>query len=58
IENNNEVVISIRDNGEPFDILESHSEDNILSEIKVIRAISKNIEYSNVLGFNRIMIRI
>lgn len=55
---NGETIISIRDNGEAFDIIKNDSQDDMLSEIKVVQAISESIEYSNVLGFNRLVIKI
>lgn len=55
---NRETIISIRDNGEAFDFVKNDSQDDMLSEIKVVQAISESIEYSNVLGFNRLVIKI
>lgn len=52
-----ETVISIRDNGAAFDPTHT-ANDEELSSIKVIKAISKKVEYSRVLGFNRTIITI
>ena len=53
-----DAIISIRDNGESYDIVSSDSEENTLSEIEVVKAVSKSVEYSSVLGFNRLVIKI
>ena len=53
-----DTIISIRDNGEPYDIVSNDSEEKTLSEIEVVKAVSKSVEYSNVLGFNRLVIKI
>lgn len=53
-----DTIISIRDNGEPYDIVSNDCVDKTLSEIEVVKAVSKSVEYSNVLGFNRLVIRI
>ena len=55
---NGELIISIRDNGKPFDFTLDDNDKDTLSELKVIKSISKSVEYSNVLGFNRIIIHI
>ena len=34
------------------------SEEKTLSEIEVVKAVSKSVEYSSVLGFNRLVIKI
>lgn len=54
----NDAIISIRDNGEPYDIVSNDSEEKTLSEIEVVKAVSKSVEYSSVLGFNRLVIKI
>ena len=54
----NDAIISIRDNGEPYDIVTNDSEEKTLSEIEVVKAVSKSVEYSSVLGFNRLVIKI
>ncbi len=49
-------VISVRDNGEEFNPLESGKpEPNPLS---VVKAISEKVEYSRVIGFNRTIIKL
>ena len=53
-----DTIISIRDNGEPYDIVSNDSEEKTLSEIEVVKAVSKSVEYSSVLGFNRLVIKI
>lgn len=53
-----DAIISIRDNGEPYDIVSNDSEEKTLSEIEVVKAVSKSVEYSSVLGFNRLVIKI
>lgn len=54
-----EAIISIRDNGEAFDPIKfNNNSEKMLSEIKVVQAISKSIEYTNILGFNRVIIKI
>ena len=53
-----DTIISIRDNGEPYDIVPNDSEEKTLSEIEVVKAVSKSVEYSSVLGFNRLVIKI
>lgn len=53
-----DTIISIRDNGAPFDIQQAEESDEFLSDLKVVESVSKNVEYSNVLGFNRILIKI
>ena len=53
-----DAIISIRDNGEPYDIVLNDSEEKTLSEIEVVKAVSKSVEYSSVLGFNRLVIKI
>lgn len=51
----NNMIVSIRDNGDEFnpnyDII-----DDEISPLKVIKSISKNIEYTRTLGFNRTII--
>ena len=54
----NDAIISIRDNGEPYDIVSNDSEEKTFSEIEVVKAVSKSVEYSSVLGFNRLVIKI
>ena len=54
----NDAIISIRDNGEPYDMASNDSEEKTLSEIEVVKAVSKSVEYSSVLGFNRLVIKI
>ena len=54
----NDAIISIRDNGEPYDMVSNDSEEKTLSEIEVVKAVSKSVEYSSVLGFNRLVIKI
>lgn len=51
-------IISIRDNGIPFDFQKNDEHDELLSDLKVVESVSKSVEYSNVLGFNRILIKI
>ena len=53
-----DTIISVRDNSEPYDIVSGDSEEETLSEIKVVKALSKSVEYSNILGFNRLVIKI
>ena len=53
-----DAIISIRDNGEPYDMVSNDSEEKTLSEIEVVKAVSKSVEYSSVLGFNRLVIKI
>ena len=53
-----DAIISIRDNGEPYDIVPNDSEEKTLSEIEIVKAVSKSVEYSSVLGFNRLVIKI
>lgn len=53
-----DTIISIRDNGEPYDIVSNDSEEKTLSEIEVVKAVSKSVEYSSVLGFNRLVIKV
>ncbi|MGN0480999.1 MAG: MATE family efflux transporter [Lachnospiraceae bacterium] len=53
-----EIIISIRYNGIPFDFTLDESDEDTFSDIKVVKGISKSIEYSNVLGFNRLIIKI
>lgn len=53
-----EVIVSIHDNGEPFDPTIGDEQEDTVSDIKVVKAIAKSLEYSNVLGFNRLTIKI
>ncbi|MDD6490449.1 MAG: MATE family efflux transporter [Clostridia bacterium] len=53
-----ETIISIRENGKPFDYTFTKKDEDTISDIKVVKSISKSIEYSNVLGFNRLIIKI
>ncbi|MGN0469466.1 MAG: MATE family efflux transporter, partial [Acutalibacteraceae bacterium] len=53
-----ETIISIRENGKPFDYTFTQKDEDTISDIKVVKSISKSIEYSNVLGFNRLIIKI
>lgn len=53
-----EIIISIRDNGKPYNFTSERDSEDMISEINVVRAISKSVEYSSVLGFNRLMIKI
>ncbi|MGN1457536.1 MAG: MATE family efflux transporter [Acutalibacteraceae bacterium] len=53
-----ETIISIRENGKPFDYTFTQKDEGTISDIKVVRSISKSVEYSNVLGFNRLIIKI
>ncbi len=49
-------IISVRDNGEEFNPLDG---DNLEpSPLSVVKAISKNVEYSRVIGFNRTIIKL
>ena len=54
----NEIIVSIRDNGKPVDFEKACDGEEILSELSIVRAISKSVEYSSVLGFNRLIIKI
>lgn len=56
LSNAEEIIISIRTNGKLFDFTAEDSEE--MSDISVVRAISKSVEYSSVLGFNRLIIKI
>lgn len=51
----NNMIVSIRDNGDEFNPNYDISDDEI-SPLKVIKSISKNIEYTRTLGFNRTII--
>lgn len=51
----NNVIVSIRDNGDEFNPNYDIGDDEI-SPLKVIKSISKNIEYTRTLGFNRTII--
>ena len=53
-----EIIISIRYNGIPFDFTLDENDEDTFSDIKVVKGISKSVEYSNVLGFNRLLIKI
>lgn len=53
-----ETIISIRENGKPFDYTFTQKDEDTISDIKVVKSISKSVEYSNVLGFNRLIIKI
>lgn len=53
-----ETIISIRENGKPFDYTFTQKDEDTISDIKVVESISKSVEYSNVLGFNRLIIKI
>lgn len=53
-----EAVLSIRDNAEPFDPTASEVGSAEFSGLDMLRAISKKIEYSRVLGFNSTVITI
>lgn len=50
------MIVSIRDNGDLFDPTVIDENDDEISPMNVIRAISKNVEYSQALGFNRTII--
>lgn len=49
------IIVSIRDNGDEFNPNYDIGDDEI-SPLKVIKSISKNIEYTRTLGFNRTII--
>lgn len=51
----NNMIVSIRDNGDEFNPNYDIGDDEI-SPLKVIKSISKNIEYTRTLGFNRTII--
>lgn len=53
-----EVIVSIHDNGEPFDPTIGDEQEDTVSDMKVVKAIAKSLTYSNVLGFNRLTIKI
>lgn len=56
-----EIIISIRSNGKHFDFTAADNKDDTeeeISDIGVVKAISKSVEYSSVLGFNRLIIKI
>ncbi|MGN0668951.1 MAG: MATE family efflux transporter [Oscillospiraceae bacterium] len=52
-----EIIISIRSNGKLFNFTETDTDEE-MSDISVVKAISKSVEYSSVLGFNRLIIKI
>lgn len=51
-----DMIVSIRDNGDEFDPTANDESGDELSPMNVIRAISKKVEYSKALGFNRTII--
>lgn len=51
-----DMIVSIRDNGDFFDPTVIDENDDEISPMNVIRAISKKVEYSQALGFNRTII--
>ena len=53
----NETIVSIRDNGEEFNPTLDSENDSQLNPLSVVRAISKSVEYSRELGFNRTIIK-
>lgn len=54
-----EIVISVRDNGKEFNpCLDVPENPENISNFQTISAISKRVEYSNTLGFNRVLIEI
>ena len=50
----NDIIVSIRDNGDEFN--PNYDANEEISPLKVIQSISKNIEYTRTLGFNRTII--
>lgn len=52
-----EIIISIRSNGKLFDFT-AEDDEELISDFQVVKAISKSVEYSSVVGFNRLMIKI
>lgn len=57
LSNGEEIIISIRSNGKLFDFTADDNKEEA-SDIEVVKAISKSVEYSSVLGFNRLIIKI
>lgn len=53
---NDNIIVSIRDNGEEFDPTVKDENESSLSPMNIIKAISNKVEYSRALGFNRTII--
>lgn len=57
LEDSQKILLVIRDNGKEMNSLE-HEEALEYSSLKMLSVISESVEYSRVIGFNRVMIRI